>query len=61
MNSNPKNTNKNTYQINKDKNFINTKNTEDFSYLYPNGHRITHQMRWFNLIKEKDVSANNCL
>ncbi len=21
--------------------------TENLNYLYPNGHRITHQMRWF--------------
>ena len=20
---------------------------ENFNYLYPNGHRMTHQMRWF--------------
>ena len=23
------------------------KDTENFNYLYPNGHRMTHQMRWF--------------
>ncbi len=22
---------------------------ENFNYLYPNGHRITHQMRWLKL------------
>ena len=21
--------------------------TENLNYLYPNGHRMTHQMRWF--------------
>ena len=22
-------------------------NAQNLNYLYPNGHRITHQMRWF--------------
>ena len=26
--------------------------TEDFNYLYPNGHRITHQMRWFKVVRD---------
>ena len=29
-------------------------NSENISYLYPNGHRITHQMRWFK------ASIDNC-
>ena len=29
--------------------------TENLNYLYPNGHRITHQMRWFK------VSRDRCL
>ena len=30
--------------VNRNKKVIATKN---INYLYPNGHRITHQMRWF--------------
>ena len=35
--------------------------TEDFHYLYPNGHRITHQMRWFKGSRDRcfrsDIAA----
>tara|TARA_Y100001968_G_C19209868_1_gene644195 strand:- start:442 stop:627 length:186 start_codon:yes stop_codon:yes gene_type:complete len=34
---------------------------ENLNYLYPNGHRITHQMRWFkgsrNRVFESDLAA----
>ena len=31
---------------------------EDQNYLYPNGHRITHQMRWFKVTRDKDVKSD---
>tara|TARA_B100000579_G_C22093623_1_gene515675 strand:- start:98 stop:274 length:177 start_codon:yes stop_codon:yes gene_type:complete len=30
--------------------------TENLNYLYPNGHRMTHQMRWFKGILDRDSS-----
>ena len=34
---------------------------EKFNYLYPNGHRMTHQMRWFKGSRDrgfkKDIAA----
>ena len=33
--------------VNKTKKTINSETIENLNYLYPNGHRITHQMRWF--------------
>ena len=35
--------------------------TENLNYLYPNGHRITNQMRWYKGSRErglrKDIAA----
>ena len=31
--------------------------TDNLNYLYPNGHRITHQMRWFKVSKERGLSS----
>ena len=50
---------KDSYKINKDEKFINSQNIEDFNYLYPNGHRITLQMRWFNYIMKKELLGDN--
>ncbi len=36
-------------------------NIEEFTYYYPNGNRITLQMRWFNLIMNNDLHADNFL
>ena len=30
--------------------------TENLHYLYPNGHRITHQMRWFKGSRDRCLS-----
>ena len=46
---------KDSDKINKGQKFINSKNIEEFNYLYPNGHRITLQMRWFNYIMKDNV------
>ena len=27
----------------------------NLNYLYPNGHRVTHQMRWFKASQDKDL------
>ena len=28
---------------------------ENLNYLYPNGHRMTHQMRWFKVNRDRDL------
>ncbi len=28
---------------------------ENLNYLYPNGHRMTHQMRWFKGSRNRDL------
>ena len=32
--------------------------SEDLNYLYPNGHRITHQMRWFKVSRDRGISID---
>ena len=31
---------------------------ENLNYLYPNGHRITHQMRWFKGSRERGLKSD---
>ena len=51
-------TNNDNFEFNKNKKFINLENIEKFSYLYPNGHRITHQMRWLKYSRDIVSSEN---
>jgi len=32
--------------------------TENLNYLYPNGHRITHQMRWFKGSRDRGLNSD---
>jgi len=32
--------------------------TEKLNYLYPNGHRITHQMRWFKGSRDRRLRSD---
>ena len=31
---------------------------ENLNYLYPNGHRITHQMRWFKGSRDRGLNSD---
>ncbi len=31
---------------------------EKFNYLYPNGHRMTHQMRWFKGSRDRGIISD---
>ena len=31
---------------------------ENLNYLYPNGHRMTHQMRWFKGSRDRGLKSN---
>ena len=48
----------NTYNfkniVNRKDKFLSSDSNVNFNYLYPNGHRITHQMRWFRNVLIKD-------
>ncbi len=35
-----------------------TVSTENFHYLYPNGHRTTHQMKWFKGSQNRDLRSD---
>tara|TARA_B100000945_G_scaffold76164_1_gene58808 strand:- start:437 stop:613 length:177 start_codon:yes stop_codon:yes gene_type:complete len=42
-------------EVNINEKFILNKN---FNYLYPNGHRMTHQMRWFKSSLERALRSD---
>ena len=33
-------------------------NIENLKYLYPNGHRLTHQMRWFKGSRDRGLKSD---
>ena len=37
---------------------IQRENIENLNYLYPNGHRITHQMRWFKGSRDRGFKSD---
>ena len=41
--------------VNRDEKVISTGN---LNYLYPNGHRMTHQMRWFKGSRERGLRTD---
>ncbi len=55
-----KNSNDNSQNIfNRNKKEIPSGNDENLNYLYPNGHRITHQMRWFKGSRDRGLKSDN--
>ena len=54
-----KNTNDNSQNIfNRNTKEIQSGNYEKLNYLYPNGHRITHQMRWFKGSRDRGLKSD---
>ena len=43
---------------NLNKNIFNLERNERIRYLYPDGHRITHQMRWFKGSRDRGLRSN---
>ena len=41
--------------VNRNKKLVSTQN---LNYLYPNGHRMTHQMRWFKGSRDRGLSSD---
>ena len=55
MDSNQK-TDDNLQEIfNRNKKFVSTQN---LNYLYPNGHRMTNQMKWFKGSRDRGLSSD---
>ena len=42
----------------KNQKFLDRENIENLNYLYPNGHRITHQMRWFKGSRNRHLQSD---
>ena len=58
MEFNNKNNDKFELLNNKKQNFTHSESIENLSYLYPNGHRITHQLRWFKGSRDRDLRSD---
>ena len=53
------NSNEKSQDIVKTNEDVNTsKFSENLNYLYPNGHRITHQMRWFKVSRNRGLNSD---
>ena len=61
MQLNQNNTDKSQEIINKSEKLIPIQAIENRNYLYPDGHRMTHQMRWFKGSRDRvcksDIAA----
>ncbi len=44
--------------VNRTEMIIQNVSIENNNYLYPNGHRITHQMRWFKGSQDKGLNSD---
>jgi len=55
MESNQKSTDNFQEIVNRNENLISIKN---LNYLYPNGHRETHQMRWFKGSRDRGLRSD---
>ena len=55
---NQNNTDKSQDIINKNENLIPIQAIESRNYLYPNGHRMTPQMRWFKGSRDRGLKPD---
>ena len=44
--------------VNENEKVIISETIENLNYLYPNGHRITHQMRWFKGSRDRGLKSD---
>ena len=58
MGLNQKNTNGHKEITNNIENFLDSQIIQDSNYLYPNGHRTTHQMRWFKGSRKRGFESD---
>ena len=59
MQSNQNNIYKFQNVVSKNEQNTNKKAKERLNYLYPNGHRITHQMRWYKVSRDRDFRSDS--
>ena len=59
MELNLKSTHISKEMLNNEKNLIHAEIIENLHYLYPNGHRITPQMRWFKGSRDIGFKSDN--
>jgi len=59
MELNKKSTDDSQKIIDKTVEVIHRQYIDNLNYLYPNGHRITHQMRWFKGSRDRGLVDDN--
>ena len=58
MEFNKNDTDKSELKVVKNQTTIHSENIENLHYLYPNGHRITHQLKWFKGSRDRGLRSN---
>ena len=58
MDSNQKNTDNYQGIANRSEKIIYSESMENLNYLYPEGHRVTHQMRWFKGSRDRGCKSD---
>tara|TARA_B100000579_G_C22285105_1_gene600087 strand:- start:302 stop:487 length:186 start_codon:yes stop_codon:yes gene_type:complete len=58
MESNQNNTNNSQDIASRNKKITHAESYENLNYLYPNGHRMTNQMRWFKGSRERGIKSD---
>ncbi len=58
MQLNKDNTGNDQHLTDKKESFIYSETIENIHYLYPNGHRSTHQMRWFKGSRDRGFRSD---
>jgi len=58
MESNQSKVDNSHHEFDKNEKLINYENIENLNYLYPNGHRVTNQMKWFKGSRDRGLSSD---
>ena len=58
MQLNQNNTDKSQDIINENEKVIPIQDIDSINYLYPDGHRMTHQMRWFKGSRDRGLGSD---
>jgi hypothetical protein len=58
MELNQENIDRSQDMIDTNERIMNSQNLENINYLYPNGHRMTNQMRWFKGSRDRGSKSD---
>ena len=58
MKSNQSKVDNSHHEFDKNDKIMNYEKIENLNYLYPNGHRVTNQMKWFKGSRDRGLSSD---